>query len=146
MCCEVVYRGIDCVSLGWCFWHRGCYGCLFCGNKAVIRGLGVEQLFETDDKAEDRPALPATRRSPEGGIWKAREVDEVPLCAHCFVEMERGGLDEAAIVQRAVQRVARSDGGLARLRWEARPAGHPEKACGQRAAVMFSSVLSSALC
>ena len=24
-------RGDEAVSLGWCFWHRACFGCLVCG-------------------------------------------------------------------------------------------------------------------
>ncbi|KAK1779268.1 hypothetical protein QBC45DRAFT_486040, partial [Copromyces sp. CBS 386.78] len=37
VCGEVVFRGEECVSLGWCFWHRACYGCLLCGSKRVVR-------------------------------------------------------------------------------------------------------------
>lgn len=46
-------RGEECVSLGWTFWHRGCYGCLFCGNKGVARGLTVRELYEDEDEDEE---------------------------------------------------------------------------------------------
>jgi hypothetical protein len=29
-CGDSVVRGEECVSFGWTFWHRGCFGCLSC--------------------------------------------------------------------------------------------------------------------
>jgi len=52
------------------------------------------------------------------GRGKGREVEEVPLCANCMVEVDLDGLDEGMVVQKAVRRVERGDGGLGRRRWE----------------------------
>ncbi|KAK4169494.1 hypothetical protein QBC43DRAFT_251843, partial [Cladorrhinum sp. PSN259] len=101
VCGGVVYRGEECVSLGWCFWHRGCYGCLFCGSKVLARGVGLGELYEDYGEGE-----------------KAREIEEVPVCAHCLVDLE--GVDEEGMVKRAVRRVEKGggDGGLVRARWD----------------------------
>lgn len=105
VCGEVVFRGDECVSLGWCFWHRACYGCLMCGDRRVVEGFSLEQIFNGQD-AEG-----------SGG----REVDEVPLCARC---VEKAGpdvrADEEHLIPMALGRVERFDGGLSRRRWEAR--------------------------
>lgn len=45
VCGEVVCRGSECVSLGWCFWHRACYGCLLCGSQLVAQGTTARDLF-----------------------------------------------------------------------------------------------------
>lgn len=52
-CGEVVCRGDECVSLGWCFWHRACYGCLLCGSRGLCRGVRVEDLFRGDGDGEE---------------------------------------------------------------------------------------------
>ncbi len=35
---QVIVRGDEVVSLGWCFWHWGCFGCLVCGGKLCVPG------------------------------------------------------------------------------------------------------------
>ncbi|KAL7921938.1 hypothetical protein ACQKWADRAFT_293941 [Trichoderma austrokoningii] len=67
VCGEVVFQGEGGVSLGWCFWHGGCYGCLLCGSRVVCRGVRVRELF---------------------GGRGIEEVGEVPLCWDCVIEME----------------------------------------------------------
>ncbi|KAI1337913.1 hypothetical protein F5Y15DRAFT_425339 [Xylariaceae sp. FL0016] len=93
----------------------------------VVRGVGVGELYHDDDEEGEGG------RGEEGGasarageqVWfgrdKGREVEEVPMCAHCVVQCE--GDDEDAITQRASRRVERVDGGLGRKRWE-RGYGH----------------------
>ncbi|KAF7544538.1 hypothetical protein G7Z17_g9871 [Cylindrodendrum hubeiense] len=106
VCGELIFRGDECVSFGWCFWHRACYGCLLCGGRSVCRGVSVQALFRDDEDEE------AT-----GG----REVMEAPLCAACVVEMELDGVkEESVVVQRGLRRVDWVDGGLTRRRWEAK--------------------------
>ncbi len=138
VCGGIVWRESDCVSLGWCFWHKACYGCLFCGNRAVVRGPSIADLFRPDNddddgddsdgdgvEAEDENGkLTRTGHRWAGRTKKALEVDEVPLCRQCLAEMERGGHlpDAEAMVQRAIGTTERSDGGLSRMRWEARSA------------------------
>lgn len=105
VCGEVVFRGDECVSLGWCFWHRACYGCLMCGDRRVVLGATVEEVFDG-------------RRSGGGG--GGEEVEEVPLCARCVEETERDRVDEDRLIPTALERVDRFDGGLSRRRWESR--------------------------
>lgn len=105
-----MFRGDECVSLGWCFWHRVCYGCLVCGDRRVVEGVTVEELFKEE----------------EGANNKAKEVDEIPLCAKCVAEVvigNDGRVDEEHLVPMALDRVEQFDGGLSRRRWEARHAG-----------------------
>jgi len=66
-CGQLVSRGQACVSLGWCFWHWGCYGCLFCGDRRVVIGRTVSQVWDEQ---------------------KVVEVQEVPVCEGCLGDVE----------------------------------------------------------
>lgn len=110
VCGEVVRRGDECVSLGWCFWHQGCYGCLMCGDKRVVEGTPLGDLFQEEDGG-----------GAGAGANHAKEVDDVPLCAKCVAEVTSD--PEALLIPMALDRVERFDGGLSRRRWEARHAG-----------------------
>ncbi|KAH6606825.1 hypothetical protein Trco_005978 [Trichoderma cornu-damae] len=85
ICGEIVFREEECVSLGWCFWHRSCYGCLLCGSRAIrVRA-----------KAGDLP-------DDEGEGWGVREVLEPPLCVGCMAELEADEMEsEDAVAQKA---------------------------------------------
>ena len=145
VCGEVVYRGDECVSLGWCFWHRACYGCLLCGSRAVCQGVRVAELFRDGDDDTDgggdgdqdcdkivhgdgmtdgdgAAEVPADGRP---GCSLGREITTPPLCAGCLVETEMDELDRGAVVHKALQRMDRRDGGLARRRWEAQHGADP---------------------
>ncbi|KAM7219885.1 hypothetical protein V8F06_004740 [Rhypophila decipiens] len=119
VCGEVVVRGDECVSLGWCFWHRACYGCLLCGNKLVAQGLGLEKLF-TDEKTADNDARTAANNGKRvwPGTEKGREIDQIPLCANCAAEVEADQLDEKSVVQKGLRRIDQTDDGMCRRRWE----------------------------
>lgn len=123
-CGEVVFRGDDCVSLGWCFWHRACYACLLCGSGAVCRGVTAAELFSRDEEAVrrevDRTGETQLVEDEILGRGRGREIDEVPLCANCVVETEIDELDGGMVVQKGLRRVDRIDGGLTRRRWEVR--------------------------
>lgn len=59
-CGEVICLGDESVGFGWCFWHRECYGCLFCGSRvAAYSG------------SNDRP------------LQRTVEISEPPICAGC---------------------------------------------------------------
>ncbi|KAK7753496.1 hypothetical protein SLS62_004571 [Diatrype stigma] len=212
VCGELVVRADECVSLGWCFWHRACYGCLLCGSRKIVvakdensgAGVGppaVEDVFrdeEEDGTSDDgrrgeshsesgsgrelenvrivdhdqghrksgagRGENSSSREegsrndrdngngrgkgkggarreggsedSFTGGVKRGRqgrerlglvgggrrkEILDVPLCATCVAELEDemgGPLDDEAVVQRALDRIDRSDAGLSRERWE----------------------------
>ncbi|KAK3369191.1 hypothetical protein B0T24DRAFT_356262 [Lasiosphaeria ovina] len=138
VCGEVVVRGDECVSLGWCFWHRACYGCLLCGCRMVVRGPGVGEVFvdeDDEDDGDEEEGEEEEEEEEEGmgvgvgvgvGVLRecgtAREIDEVPLCANCLAEVDVDGdaapADQPALVQKALRTVDRVDGGLARQRWE----------------------------
>lgn len=118
VCGELVVRGDDCVSLGWCFWHRSCYGCLICGNRMVVHGATVKEVFgdEVDhDNVRGGRGLEAVR-------GYAKEIDEIPLCVHCYVEVGTEEMDARKVADRALRRMDYRDGGLSRRRYEdARP-------------------------
>ncbi|KAK3322606.1 hypothetical protein B0H66DRAFT_531939 [Apodospora peruviana] len=136
VCGEVVVRGDECVSLGWCFWHRACYGCLLCGSRIIAKGVRVGELFESDDgELSDNSGIATGTTDKEGrgrcvrvrvemGTTSTSKVgkviDTVPLCANCMVEVDMDGLDDMAVVRRSLRRVDRvdADGGLSRYRWE----------------------------
>ncbi|KAF4457486.1 hypothetical protein F53441_536 [Fusarium austroafricanum] len=110
VCGELIFRGDECVSFGWCFWHRACYGCLLYGSRAIYQGVPVQDLF-TDRGVDD-----GTREGCGG-----REVSEVPLCAACVVEVEVDEVkEESIVVNRGLRRVEKVDAGLTRKRWEAK--------------------------
>ncbi|KAJ4010521.1 hypothetical protein NW766_008392 [Fusarium irregulare] len=109
VCGELIFRGDECVSFGWCFWHRACYGCLLYGSRAIYQGVRVKELFQDEEPEE-------SGRDGCGG----KEVNEVPLCAPCVVEVEIDGVKEESVaVRRGLRRVEKVDSGLTRKRWEA---------------------------
>ncbi|CEI38690.1 unnamed protein product [Fusarium venenatum] len=99
------FRGDECVSFGWCFWHRACYGCLLYGSRAIYQGVPIQDLFRDEEESE---------RDGCGG----KEVDKVPLCAAYVVEVD-GVTEEITVINRGLRRVEKVDGGLTRKRWEA---------------------------
>ena len=46
-CGEVVHRGEERVGFGWCWWHWGCLGCLFCRVRCFFHSLS--KSLETND-------------------------------------------------------------------------------------------------
>lgn len=152
VCGEVVVHGEECVSLGWCFWHTACYGCLLCGSKRVVRprvdvgevfgevqtGTGDEIVEKGEEGMErDRERQRETERKMLGRK-RGREIDQVPLCKACLVEVEgKEGLEdgnkdgekrdlEKVLVRQGLERIDKVDGGLTRQRWEMRE-GEKEK-------------------
>jgi hypothetical protein len=114
VCGEVVVRGDSCVSLGWCFWHKSCYGCLICGNRMVVQGVTVKEVFSERSDVEgigDADGLAVT-------MGQAKEIEEIPLCAHCYVEVGAEEMDSRTVVNGALRRMDFSDGGLSRKRYE----------------------------
>lgn len=115
VCGEVVCRGSECVSLGWCFWHRACYGCLLCGSQLIAQGTTARELFcdqnwpvDAADQGVDIQSVAAL----------AKEIQDVPLCAYCIADIEADKLDHGEVVQKALRRTEKTDGGLSRSRWE----------------------------
>jgi hypothetical protein len=51
VCGEIVVRGEEVVSLGWCFWHRGCFGCLICGT-SLDPPIEVEVEEDSDGRGD----------------------------------------------------------------------------------------------
>ncbi|KAK8055885.1 hypothetical protein PG993_001112 [Apiospora rasikravindrae] len=92
VCGEVVCRGDECISLG----------------RRITQGTRVEELFLHDDDEVE---------GEEGwDIWdmehfKAKEILEIPLCANCVVEVEMDSLDSKTVVQKALRRTDKMDGG-----------------------------------
>lgn len=88
----------------------------------VVRGTRVEELFS--DRGEEEGD------GGDGGEGvRAREVDEIPLCAQCYVEVEGVGDDSRTVVGKALRRMEYFDGGLSRRRWQARQGNLTGKVC-----------------
>ena len=122
VCGEIIFRGDECVSFGWCFWHRACYGCLLCGSRLVYRGPTVQELFARGDASGGGGGV-----GGGGGARRGREVREAPLCAVCVVEAEIDGVGEEGVVRRGLRRVEKMDGGVTRKRWEMNSNGNEER-------------------
>ncbi|KAH8595717.1 hypothetical protein B0O99DRAFT_672107 [Bisporella sp. PMI_857] len=78
VCGECIVRGDEVVSLGWCFWHRACFGCLACGTPIK---------------------LPESKRDYKAGVSRGGnymtteshigiELDTIPMCDTCEDETE----------------------------------------------------------
>jgi hypothetical protein len=89
---------------------------MFCGSRKIAQGTRVEEVFHEDEDEGDN--VSTLQDEPGGG--KARDIMEVPQCANCMVEVELDSLDQDTVVQKALRRVDKADGGLTRLRWERR--------------------------
>ncbi|CZR54428.1 uncharacterized protein PAC_04312 [Phialocephala subalpina] len=98
VCGEYIVRGDEVVSLGWCFWHRACFGCLVCRTKISV--------------PEEEGSAVSRRRRDGMGV----ELEEIPLCNVCGVKMS--GESPGKVLERGVENVSRFDGGLSRERLE----------------------------
>ncbi|KAI9645953.1 hypothetical protein NHQ30_005390 [Ciborinia camelliae] len=105
VCGECIVRGDDVVSLGWCFWHRGCFGCLLCGVR-----LGEKFLVNCESERDER--------DDGGNGRKGTELDKIPLCEWCETETKIKGYGEKKVLERGLKNVSKSDGGLTMCRLE----------------------------
>ncbi|RKF56824.1 hypothetical protein GcC1_193012 [Golovinomyces cichoracearum] len=106
VCGEYIVRGDDVVSLGWCFWHRSCFGCLICGMRIALPRNENDSEVNAEDLIGNRHILNRI------GI----ELNSVPLCEFC--QIETGGEDEKQILERGLVTVSMFDGGVSRQRFE----------------------------
>ncbi|KAI6373643.1 hypothetical protein MCOR25_003416 [Pyricularia grisea] len=106
-CGELVYRGDACVSLGWCFWHRVCFGCLFCGGKTSLQEAWGGDVWK-DDWWEETG----------GSRGAAVELNEIPLCQYCLLKIAGDGADEDEIVRLALDSARKGDVELIRARYQ----------------------------
>lgn len=111
VCGECIVRGDDVVSLGWCFWHRGCFGCLLCGVR-----LGERVLM--DCESESQKEVGEAGEDGYGGGRKGMELDKIPLCGWCETDTKSKGYGEKKVLERGLENVTKSDGGLTRCRLE----------------------------
>lgn len=47
-------KGDEVVSLGWCFWHRGCFGCLMCGVRLEAPAVDGEEVEDGQGRKRER--------------------------------------------------------------------------------------------
>ncbi|TGO42477.1 hypothetical protein BHYA_0008g00680 [Botrytis hyacinthi] len=114
VCGEGIVRGDQVVSLGWCFWHRGCFGCLLCGVR-----LGERVLRECESECENgRGRYGNNGEDGCGDRRKGTELDKIPLCEWCETETKIKGYGEKKVLERGLENVTKSDGGLTRCRLE----------------------------
>ncbi|EGX94544.1 hypothetical protein CCM_02815 [Cordyceps militaris CM01] len=94
VCGEMICRGDDCISFGWCFWHRACFSCLLCGSRAVLS------------------------TSCSWALGTKAEVLRPPLCAACDMETARDTNEhcDSGLIQACVDFVDSVDGGMAKRR------------------------------
>ncbi|KUJ21012.1 uncharacterized protein LY89DRAFT_715304 [Mollisia scopiformis] len=97
VCGEYIVRGDEVVSLGWCFWHRACFGCLVCGTRMSVpcHKEGVDGRYR-------------------GEVGMGVELVDIPLCGVCGVEMS--GESPGLVLEKGLENVSRFDGGLSRER------------------------------
>ena len=113
VCGECIVRGDEVVSLGWCFWHRGCFGCLICRTQMSVPRLGTREEFNHTaewgrwDGSEDNEF--GRRRGV--GI----ELDNIPLCNVCSVETAVES--QYQVLERGLECISECDGGLSRNRY-----------------------------
>ncbi|APA10412.1 hypothetical protein SS1G_07101 [Sclerotinia sclerotiorum 1980 UF-70] len=119
VCGECIVRGDEVVSLGWCFWHRGCFGCLLCGVR-----LGEAFLRDCESESERGVEFGDGNRNGngsetgDGSARKGTELDKIPLCECCETETKIKGYGEKKVLERGLENVTKSDGGLTRSRLE----------------------------
>lgn len=53
-----------------------------------------------------------------------KEITDVPMCANCLVDCDNEDAGHPNVLQKALRRVDREDGGLSRLRWQRREELH----------------------
>lgn len=132
VCGECIVRGDEVVSLGWCFWHRGCFGCLVCGRGLGLDGYECESKLDGDGHGEGKGngdvVVKEKDKEKEGkwGEWDGLdegrggkrkigvELERIPLCGAC--DTEAGDGDDGEILEKGLLTVSRSDGGLSRDR------------------------------
>lgn len=108
-------RGDEVVSLGWCFWHRGCFGCLICGTKIAPpshNGESAPQRKWRSCDGSDDGVGQSKKRKRCAGV----ELEEIPLCSAC--EIETGGESQNILLGKGLETVSKVDGGLSRNRLE----------------------------
>lgn len=84
----------------------------------VVTGPTLAQLFVDDDRAATRDRESRDGDSVELGYGHGREITEVPTCANCLAGCDVNSTGQQNVVQNALRRVDRIDGGMARKRWE----------------------------
>ncbi|KAK0113152.1 hypothetical protein ONS95_014851 [Cadophora gregata] len=118
VCGECIVRGDEVVSLGWCFWHRGCFGCLICGTRldvpaTVASSIGNESEERGTNNTEDwgrRDGDGSFAAEKQGRRFIGVELEEIPLCNVC--EIEAAGESTDRVLQKGLETVTRLDGGL----------------------------------
>ncbi|KAI1374981.1 hypothetical protein F4677DRAFT_461111 [Hypoxylon crocopeplum] len=94
----------------------------------VVTGPTLAELFADDDDG-------AVTGSEEGelglGLGAGREIAEVPACANCVAECDIDSANQQTIVQNALRKAGRIDGGMARKRWERREGQISRQAVGE---------------
>ena len=103
-------RGDEVVSLGWCFWHRGCFGCLVCGTKV--------DLPHSENSGDDG------MRKREWGRWDGSheermrgvgvELESIPMCDVCGNDTD--GTGRYGVLKKGLETVPKFDGGLSQDR------------------------------
>lgn len=94
VCGECIVRGDEVISLGWCFWHRACFGCLICGTHLAPpvpddESSSRKRKWKSFDGGDDDDIEESTKQKRYPGI----ELEEIPLCGVCDVETGRESQD-----------------------------------------------------
>ena len=125
------------MSLGWCFWHRGCFGCLICGQPVDLDfheldqdlgyGRGRRASFrvsKTGNKMRDE--IEEVRQGRKRKAM-AVELDEIPVCRGCDTMLiETGAHREELGMFLGRNNVSQHDGGLGEARWKKLRRTHTE--------------------
>ncbi|KAI6246146.1 hypothetical protein HI914_05384 [Erysiphe necator] len=134
VCGDIVVRGDEIVSLGWCFWHISCFGCLVCGTQITL------------PKNENKSKIGSEKfmGNFNGSSSKGVELESVPLCHVCEIEMD--GEENRQILERGLLTVSLFDGGLSRQRFEYLETGRDQSSTivsSRRRKLKFKPITSS---
>jgi len=109
VCGEYIVRGDEVISLGWCFWHRSCFGCLVCGSP-----LSLPDVKDLSAWGSAWCHWVGGQNGKKGSGRTGIELESVPLCRVCEREMEKE--EEGTVLEKGLQNVSGFDGGLSRER------------------------------
>ena len=115
------------MSLGWCFWHAGCFGCLLCGQplgldfKELDESLGYGRRSRSNTHKTGNKMRDEIEEVRQGRKRKALaiELDEIPVCRGCDIMLvETGAHREEVGMFLGRSNVGQHDGGLGEARWK----------------------------
>jgi hypothetical protein len=96
-------RGDEVISLGWCFWHRGCFGCLVCGARVDLPDSG--DSGDDDIRKREWRRWDGSHEERRRGVGV--DLKSIPMCDVCG--SDTAGQNE--VLKKESETVPKFDGG-----------------------------------